>query len=243
MSTAAYIRVSTEKQLDGAGPAQQRANITAYAMQHGLSVTYWCTDDETGTTEDREQIQLLLTKARAGELKTLLVDRIDRLGRRVSVCTALHDAFKQAGCKVLFVAQEFAETPAGVAMMQMMMVFSQYAKDEWLQRMKQCLRVKALRTGTSGNCRAPFGYRKNGAGMLEPVKDEANAVSRIFALRDRGMSINRIEEELRVDGYRCRKGTFLHRMHIARVLKNRGAYAGKHSFVDPTSPAVQPPLI
>ncbi len=240
--TAAYIRVSTERQLDGSGPEQQRAGIMAYAAQHSIAIDEWATDDETGTTEDREQIQRLLAEARAGTLTTLLIDRMDRLGRKVAVCESLYEAFTQAGCQIRLVAMHFENNPAGVAMRQMLMVFAQYQKDEWLQRMAQCRRSKAARIGALANGQVPFGYRRSEVGALEVCPEEAPAVRRAFWLRKAGRSFRTIVAMLNAEGYRSRGGKPFTLDQVHCMIHRERQYAGLMGFTGGAT-AAQPALL
>lgn len=234
--TAAYIRVSTSKQLDGAGPQQQRNNLLAYAVSKGLHIDEYATDDETGTTEDREHIQRLLKEAQAGTLTLLLVDRLDRLGRKLHVCEGLLAAFNQAGCEVQFVAAAFADNPAGVAMRQMLGVFAEYQRSEWLSRMRQCSKAKAVARGSLHGALAPYGYRIEGNRCV-PDPTETPLVKKIFALSAQKLTLRGICKVLMEEGWKTRKGTYFHHQQVKRILELEQAYRGQVAFVDAALPA------
>ncbi len=230
MKTAAYIRVSTSQQLDGAGPEQQRTNLIVYAMQKGITIDEWAVDDETGNTTDRENIQRLLADAHAGKLQLLLCDRPDRLGRKLEVIETLYQSFRAAGCDVQYVGMAFDSNPAGTAMRQMMSVFAQYQKDEFLNRMKQCKTAKAVRIGALASGTAPYGYKIGVSGRIEPDEIEQHLVKRIFELHDRGQSLREIERNLDKEGFISRSGKSFKYGQIARILKLHRAYQGQAAF-------------
>lgn len=231
--TAAYIRVSTTKQLDGTGPQQQRDSIVAYALTKGIPIDSFETDDETGTTEDRESIQLLLKQAQAGELTLLLVDRLDRLGRRLHVCEGLLAAFNQAGCEVRFASVEAANdtSGAGIMLRQMLGAMAEYQRTEWLSRMKQCSLAKSRQKGTLCGGTVPVGYRLEN-GHVVPDDVESYLVKRIFRLQAEGRNLTQTARILTAEGYKTRSGTKIKPMQVSRILKLADAYRGKVSFAD-----------
>lgn len=231
--TAAYLRVSTEQQLHGAGPMQQRDNLVAYAVQHGIKVDIWATDDETGTTADREKIQWLLSEAREGRLQTLLVDRLDRLGRKMHVCESLYEAFTAAGCQVRFVAAHFENNAAGTLMRQIMSSFAEYQRTELLQRMQQCKRAKAARLGLYSRCITPYGYRLDSTGGMEENPEEAAAVRIAARMRAEGASLRDIATRLHADGFlsRSKRNTWS-ATQVKRILDNLPKYRAEQPFVE-----------
>jgi site-specific DNA recombinase len=238
-ATAAYIRVSTQKQLNGSGPAQQRDSIIAYAVSKGLEINDWRTDDETGTTEDREQIQALLQEAREGRLGTLIVDRVDRLGRELHVCEGLYDAFTKAGCKVLIASQALEDSAEGVLLRQILGSFASYQRKALLKHLSQCRESKARRIGYRNGGAIPYGYKLSEKGdTIVPDEDhEAPMVRRMFQLRGEGYSYTRALETLFAEGYRSRRNTPLQRMQLQRIFRLESAYRGEVSFFDCTLPA------
>lgn len=242
--TAAYIRVSTTKQLDGSGPQQQRENILAFAISKGLRIDEYAIDDETGTTEDREHIQRLLKEAQAGELTLLLVDRLDRLGRRLHVCEGLLAAFNQAGCEVRFVAAFFEDNATGIFTRQILGAVAEFQRNEWLARMKQCSRAKALARGSLHSKLAPYGYRIEGDRCI-PDETETALVKRIFKLAASQDKLNtrKICRVLTAEGWRSRKGTHFQHPQVARILSLEAAYRGKCAFADATMPANHQPIL
>lgn len=237
-TTCAYIRVSSTKQLEGAGPQQQRDAIIAYATMKGIQIDGFYVDDETGTTEEREQIQALLLLAKSGTLKLLLVDRVDRLGRTLGVCESLYDQFKQAGCKIEFVAAAFDDNPEGVLFRQMLGMVAQYQRGALLRHMKSCREANARIRGTHGNGQVPYGYRidrQRNRVVIE--EEEAALVRRVFALRGEGLSLRKIADRLYADGYRPRyakSGKFSTAV-LANMVHDEEAYRGKTGFVDNSS--------
>jgi DNA invertase Pin-like site-specific DNA recombinase len=79
-STAVYIRVSSKRQ----DTASQEPDVRRYLAANGLEGAPTYRDKFTGRTMERPGFQKLLTAIRAGEVKNVIVWRLDRLGRTAS---------------------------------------------------------------------------------------------------------------------------------------------------------------
>lgn len=75
---AAYIRVSSTKQLDGDGPERQRAGIQAFP---GFTIAREFIDDISGTKADRPAFEAMLDYCAEHGITTILVDKTDRFTR------------------------------------------------------------------------------------------------------------------------------------------------------------------
>jgi DNA invertase Pin-like site-specific DNA recombinase len=112
MTTAIYERVSSRGQkLDS-----QHHDLQTWASGQETSgqVVKWYTDKFTGKTLDRPGMTRLLADIRAGKVKTVVVWRLDRLGRTAKGLTALFDEL--VVLKVNFVSLKDGidlSTPAG----------------------------------------------------------------------------------------------------------------------------------
>src|SRR3954462_539300 len=84
---AAYVRVSKAR---GQDCASQEPDLRRWAEAHDAPVT-WFRDKSTGTTMDRPGFTKLMRAVHAGEVGTIAVWRLDRLGRSAKGLTALFD--------------------------------------------------------------------------------------------------------------------------------------------------------
>jgi len=89
-----YIRVSSTKQ----DTASQEADLKAYANGKESS---WYQDKATGKNMDRPGFQRLLADVRTRKIKTIVVWRLDRLGRTASGLTALFDELQSLGVNLV----------------------------------------------------------------------------------------------------------------------------------------------
>lgn len=94
-TTAIYERVSSLKQ----STESQKADLEAFGAAEeakGRSVKRYL-DKFTGKTLDRPDMNRLLADMRAGKIQTIVVWRLDRLGRTASGLTKLFEEFQTLG--------------------------------------------------------------------------------------------------------------------------------------------------
>jgi DNA invertase Pin-like site-specific DNA recombinase len=77
MTTACYLRISTV----GQNEAGQRAEIERWLAGHGVQDARWYLDKETGDNLDRSDFARLQADVFSGEVKTVVVWKLDRLSR------------------------------------------------------------------------------------------------------------------------------------------------------------------
>lgn len=92
---AAYLRVSTDPQLERFGPESQRHEIEQYAKRHGFSLVEVYADAITGKSTKREQLDRLLKEA--GAYDVILVSGVDRLARRVPISYGVVEELLETG--------------------------------------------------------------------------------------------------------------------------------------------------
>jgi DNA invertase Pin-like site-specific DNA recombinase len=229
--TIGYVRVSTSKQLDGNGPDQQRAAICAWAVANNVKIDDWVTEDESGTKEDREEILKLLERAKAGEIGALVIDRQDRLGRRLVVSENLTQRFAEAGVEVISTVMRLGNAPTDVLVRQIMGSIAEFQRSEWLARMRTCRKIAVTRKGRHSGGKAPLGYKSAGNGKLAEDTKTSPIVRRVFALADADLSIHAITRQLNAEGHRA-AGKEWFPMQVKRIIDRRAFYAGKAPLIE-----------
>ena len=79
MTIACYIRVSTA----GQNAEGQRREIERYLAGHGLTDVQWFTDKKSGDSLDRPAFKRMQAAIFNGEVKTVVVWKLDRLSRNL----------------------------------------------------------------------------------------------------------------------------------------------------------------
>jgi len=98
-----YLRVSGKGQVDGDGFPRQRAAIGRYAKAQGIEIVEEYRDAAvSGERElaDRKGLAAVLAAVQTGEVRTVLIERADRLARDLIVGEIILSQFRAAGVAV-----------------------------------------------------------------------------------------------------------------------------------------------
>lgn len=228
MRLIAYLRVSTDGQLDGYGLDRQRADIRKWASVHEHRVVGECVDVITGKSEghDRpgitEALQILSTSRADG----LVIGggTLDRLARQLTVQEAILAMIWRDGGRVFTtgageVLQDDPDDPMRTAMRQMQGVFAELDRSMIVKRMRDGRRAKAT---TGRHSVGSYRYGTQGAGEgrardAAPRSDEQQAVARIVELREEGRSYREIAAVLDEEGHRPRRAASWSAMSVRNV--------------------------
>ena len=167
----------------------------------------------SGTIEnmDRPAWCELMAALHGDGVRTIVVERLDRLARKLMVQeTAIADLHRN-GFTLISTAEPdlMADDPTRIAMRQMQGIFAQYEKSQLVIK----LRVARERTrAREGRCegRKPFGY----------YQGEVEVVERLRVLRKKGLGYDRIAQELNAENVPTRTGKPWHGIVVNRILKN-----------------------
>jgi DNA invertase Pin-like site-specific DNA recombinase len=99
-----YVRVSGKGQADGDGPERQRQAIARFAKGAGLMLVEEFSDlGVSGATElaDRPGLAALLDRLESNGVRTVIVERADRLARDLMVQEVIVSQFMKAGARIL----------------------------------------------------------------------------------------------------------------------------------------------
>jgi len=211
MKLVAYLRVSSETQLDGFGLDAQEAVIQKWTKVNGHRVVRICRDEGlSGTLDaaDRPGLACALDALADGTADGLLVARLDRLARSLAVQEAALAAAWRLGASVFSVDggevhEDDPDDPMRTAMRQMRGVFAQLDRGQVVKRLRDGRKAKAA-TGRKAVGAYAYGYRGHGTGRdrdAEPEPVEQIAVQRITELRRGGASYRAVAATLDAEGH------------------------------------------
>lgn len=128
----AYLRVSSEGQVDGDGFHRQKESIEEFCRRHDLEVAAWIREEGvSGAKETRPGLDALVEE----RPEVIIVERLDRLARELFVQEKIIRELTQRGIRLFSADQATAENvadinldPARVAIRQMLGVFGQLDK-------------------------------------------------------------------------------------------------------------------
>src|SRR5918996_2833956 len=181
---ALLLRVSSEEQRDRETIEIQREFLEQYCHLYGLEIAEMYADDGVSGTvplHERPEGRRLLEDAKEGKFSTVLVYRLDRLGRSLLVTVEAHDRLQALGVALKSATEPIdTSNPSGRLIFQMLASFAEYERETIGEKTRAGLH-RAYRNGKHAG-RIPYGYRVRGEdGLLEVVEDEAAIVREIIA--------------------------------------------------------------
>jgi site-specific DNA recombinase len=236
---ALYLRVSSEEQRNRETIEIQREFLEQYCRLYELEVAHVYEDNGISGTiplHERPDGRRLIDDAKAGEFQTVLVSKLDRLGRTLLVIVDAHDRLQEAGV-ALRSGREPIDTsnPSGRLIFQMLASFAEYERETIGERTRAGLH-RALRNGRHGGT-IPYGYDLAPDGSFVIVEDEAAVVREIITNVSEGSTVygeaKRLNNEgvpspgLRYKGRERRPGASWPHGTVARIVGQR-TYSGVH---------------
>lgn len=224
MKVIAYIRVSSEEQAQsGLGLESQQAKIQAYCDLYGHEIVELVTDAGISAKNlKRPGIQAALAALESGRADGLVIFKLDRLSRNVADMGSLITKYfsEKAGKALLSVSDQIDTcTAGGRLVLNVLMSVAQWEREAIGERTAAALEAKADRGEVKGGA-APLGKQwGEETKKHEENQQEAQAVKLIHELRETGLSMRQIVDELNRRGVPvARKGNKWHLTTIHRVL-------------------------
>ena len=211
----AYLRVSGKGQIKGDGFPRQLQAINFYSAQRDIKIVQIFREEGVaGTREsmDRPAWSAMITALLGNGVRTIVIEKLDRLARDLMVQEATIADLQKSGFILISVAEPdlMASDPTRILMRQMMGAVAQYDKSQIVLKLRG---ARMRKRATEGRCegRKPFG------------RDEAekSVLLRMAALRGEGLAFDRIAERLNSESVPSRTGRPWHGVVINRILTKR----------------------
>ena len=216
-----YCRTSTKDQRLGIGV--QREAIMRYAKVQGMELVEVFVDrGRSGKDFKRPAFERMMGRIDAdSRINTLIVQRLDRLGRNVrEVLATVEDALTPRGVSLVATAEGISTVsgPVGKLFLTLLSVFAEMERQRLIERVGPAMRANAEQGRP--NCPVPFGYRSV-AGRIEAVAEEAQIVREIFNLYCRGEhGAHTVARMMREKGYTRTEGRKIDGPFILRTVSN-----------------------
>lgn len=201
MKTAVYIRVSKSK---GQDTASQKPDLERWAKGQDGPVEYY-TDKQSGKTMDRPAFNRMMRDVAEGKVKSIVVWRLDRLGRTAKGLTALFDDLQTAKVNLVSIKDGLdLSTPAGRLMANVLASVAAYETEVRAERIHAGLEVAKANGVQLG--------RKPGDGKGKRIKVQPEQETIVKRLKAEGQGVSAIA-----------RTTGLSRPTIYSILNTEGA--------------------
>jgi DNA invertase Pin-like site-specific DNA recombinase len=208
----AYLRVSGKGQVDGDGFTRQLATIEQYAASHGIKVRKVYREEGISGTKDLENRPALLELLAAigsGDVRVVMIEKLDRLARDLMVQETIIGDLRRRGIELISVAEPdlCSDDPSRKLVRQIFGAIAEYEKAMIVLKLRGARqRIKARKGRCEGS--KPFGY----------VNGHRPTIERILSLRMAGMAVDTIAETLNREGLKSKTGGCWYGSSVRNVL-------------------------
>lgn len=225
MRAVAYVRVSSEKQMEhGVSLDAQIEKAKAMATLQGAELVDIIVDGGASAKSlERPSMKTLLALVESKRMDTIIVCKLDRLTRSVKDLAELLERFTRRGVSLVSVAESLdTATAAGRLVINMVISVSQWEREAIGERTRCAMQFKKRNGECVGNIQ--YGFRiANDGKHLEADPVEQQVIARIKTLRAKGKTLRAIAEELNNRAITTRRGTRRQHSYVSGILGSAGS--------------------
>ncbi|MCY1597353.1 cassette chromosome recombinase CcrB [Staphylococcus pettenkoferi] len=226
-----YIRVSTERQVEGYSIEGQITQIEQYCQFNGYElVDIYADRGISGKSMNRPELQRMLNDAKNGKLDCVMVYKTNRLARNTSDLLTIVEELHRQNVEFFSLSERMeVKNSTGKLMLQILASFSEFERNIILENIYTGQRQRALEGYYQGNL--PLGYNNIPDNKKELMinQHEANIVKYIFESYAKGHGYRKIANALNHKGYVTKKGNPFSISAVTYILSNP-FYIGKIQF-------------
>lgn len=228
-TAAAYIRVSTDDQVEYSPDSQLKA-IRNYAKQNDMILPeefIFIDEGISGRKADKRpafQQMIGTAKLKPKQFDVILLWKFSRFARNRQDSIVYKSMLrKQCGIDVISISEHLGDDNTSVLIEALIEAMDEYYSLNLAEEVKRGMQEKFSRGGVISQ--PPFGY-KMGDGVFVPDKNNADIVKMIFSDYLSGTGVRTIATKLNDMGIRTTKGNKFDDRHIEYILTNP-VYIGK----------------
>lgn len=221
LRTAAYARVSSSKDAMLHSLSTQVSYYNSFIQSNPAWLFCGVYADEalTGTKDNRENFQKLLSECRAGRIDLIITKSISRFARNTVTLLKTVRELKELGVDVYFEEQNIHSiSPDGEFMLTLLGSYAQEESYSASENQKWRIR-KDFEFGKVSTV-IMLGYKRNSEGVLEIIPEEAETVRMIFADFLNGIGRQSIANKLNELNILTKNGCQWTSEAIRRILNN-----------------------
>ena len=228
-TAAAYIRVSTDDQLEYS-PDSQIKKIKEYAEHNGIHIPdefIFLDEGISGRKAEKRPAfmkMIALAKTKPKPFDMILVWKFSRFARNREDSIVYKSMLrKQCGIDVVSISEQIGEDKTSILIEALLEAMDEYYSINLAEEVKRGMNEKFSRGGVVSQ--PPFGY-KMGDDVFVPNEETAPIVKMIFEDYISGMGVRRIAMKLNDMGVRSTKGNRFENRTVEYILCNP-TYLGK----------------
>lgn len=220
---AAYIRVSTEDQLEFS-PDSQMKKIREYASRHRIRLPEGHIYIDEGISgryaRNRPAFMRMIrnAKQKPRPFEQILVWKFSRFARNRQDSILYKSMLrKEYGISVVSITEQLSDDPTSILIEALLEAMDEYYSINLAQEVRRGMNEKFSRGGVV--CAPPFGYRM-GEGRYVPDTENAQCVKMIFADFLQGMTFREIADKLNEKGICTSRGNKFEPRTVKYILGN-----------------------
>lgn len=217
----------------------QRQAIEQWAAMNNGTIARWFDESKSvsGGTTKRDGLQTAMTRACKGTTDGVIVSAVDRFARSLTEGVEEIKRLQDHGRSFVAVEQGIdtannTEGSIGNLMLGFMFLLAAWQRDALTEKWNV---VRARHITQGKYTQEPFGYLKDGNGVLAPVADEAAIIVEVFERRAAGEGWGAIATALNAAGYMTRAGKAFRPEGVQRITTMRvylGEISSGHELVN-----------
>lgn len=197
MTTAIYMRVSTERQSDeGVSLQTQKERLNAYCTMKGFQSIKEYLDIGSGrTTDKRINFNRMMNDVKSGFINNIVIFKLDRLTRSIMDLSKLVNRLNDKGCALHSCTENIdTTTPSGRMMINLIGTFAQWESETISERVK--VNMQSIAEKGIWQSSIPFGFDLGKDKRLIVNKNEQNILLEAFELVFDGNSFTQAENTI-----------------------------------------------
>lgn len=258
-----YTRVSTDNQVGGrfdsceSQAAYCREEIFRHAHEGWTEIACLTDAAYSGGTMERPGMRTLKRMIEAGEVKIVLIYKLERVMRSTDEWIPFRAFLKKHGCRLVSATEDISEdTPSGRLKNMLLMSVNTYERENTAAKTKAKMLQQAKQGFWNGGL-VPYGYSYDlNTQKLEPDPVESPIVKRIFEQSAQLVSLTDLANELNAEGLRTKQrlwrrrdgseimvGGRKFRSDGLRLIIQNPIYRGAVKYAGQEFPAQHPALV
>lgn len=211
MKAAAYIRVSSQDQVDGTSLDNQREAITAYAKMRNIELVACFQDNGVSGGKpiaDRPEGSKLVEAIQSKQIDAVIVLKLDRAFRNVIDCLSSIDSWEKVGVALHIIdlggSSIDTGSPSGRFMLTILSAAAEMERGMIKDRCNSGRKVRKAEGKRIGEI--PYGFTLGANNELVKVDAEQAVIDRLKTLRARGTSYRNCAAILNAECITSKKG-------------------------------------